>query len=611
MKALRQLFLLGAWNDRRLLAALAAGSAAAVVWMAAQVAIPLLTGAILDRGVLARDAVALRDRVIALVAAATLSTVAKGVHQTAFAWLSERARAALELRLLARLHELPVAYFDGERTGRLQRLLADDTASVARGGCQVLGEAMQAVLQLGLILAVLVTRYGRIAFAALAVVPIYMLFPLLVGRRTRDASRDALSAAAEAAAIRHESIQAVREIRLFGIESWAADRLGASLHDETGRQTTLAILRSAYGLNYAVYFLAAGVVYWLGGLAVLDGQLTLGKLVALVALLASLDYPVSTLSRLGGELHRVVASAESIARLLAVEPAAQPLAGGTPLGTGGHRVRFDEVGFRHAGAAAPTLEGISFTVDPGERVALVGPSGAGKSTLAALLSRLYDPQQGRIWIDGHDHRDCTLASLRREVGFVLQDTFLFAGTIADNIRLGRRDASDLEVEQSARLANAHEFILRLARGYDSEVGERGVKLSGGQRQRLGIARMLLRKPGILVLDEAMSALDAPGERLVRDALVRLMAGRTTLSISHRPSVFADADRILVLDGGRIVAAGRHQELLRHCELYRGLAGAEQQAQGAAAAASAVSTISSSSATTTLLPTMTPSRSMTK
>jgi ABC-type multidrug transport system fused ATPase/permease subunit len=576
MNALRQLATLGSWRHRRLLPALAAGVAGAALWMAAQVAIPLLTGSIVDQALLARDRHALALRVLALIGAATLSTLGKGAHVTLFAWLAERARAGLELGVLSRLYELPVSFFDEERSGRIQHLLAEDTAGVARLGSQLLSETLQATFQLGLVLAVLAVRYGRATFAALALIPIYLLLPLFVGRRAREAAQAALAGAAEAAAIRHESIQALREIKLFGREGWAVARVATRLGDETRRLVRLALLRSAYALNYAIYFLAAGLVYWFGGLQVLAGHLSLGSLVALVALLANLDGPVGTLARLGADRQRLLAAAERLLRVLAVETGPQAIAGDAVLAPGGHRLRFEDVEFRYPGAPSPVLRGVSFQVEPGQRVALVGPSGAGKSTLAALLLRLHDPQDGRILIDGREHRSYSLASLRGEIGLVLQDTLLFAGTVAENIRFGRLDATDREIEESARLANAHEFIARLPEGYATEIGERGAKLSGGQRQRLGIARMLLRRPGILVLDEAMSALDAPGERLVREALERLMQGRTTLSISHRPSVFADADRIFVLAAGRIVAAGRHADLLQQCDLYRGLAGEEQR-----------------------------------
>ena len=208
----------------------------------------------------------------------------------------------------------------------------------------------------------------------------------------------------------------------------------------------------------------------------------------------------------------------------------------------------------------------------------MGPSGVGKSTLVHLLARLYEPQAGVIRIDGRPAGDYRLDSLRREIGLVLQDALLFSGSVRDNLRLGRLDATDEEVERCARLANADEFIRRLPEGYDTEVGERAVKLSGGQRQRIGIARVLLRDPGILILDEAMSSLDTESERVVQEALERLMTGRTTLSIAHRPSAFIRADRILVLDQGRLIADGAHEDLLARCDLYRLLAGDAAEAE---------------------------------
>jgi ABC-type multidrug transport system fused ATPase/permease subunit len=512
-------------------------------------------------------------RAVLLVGFAALSTVAKGVHQVAFASLGEHSRARLQSRLLARLHELPISLFDREKSGRIQSLLSEDAASAARLSFQILSEGLLGLLQLGLVLAVLATRYGRAVLVALALIPIYVAFPLLFSRRTRLAAREGLAATAEVISSLQESIQAVREIRLFGRESWSVERLRRLLAADVSRPVRLSVLRSLYSFQYVVYFLAGSAIYWWGGQLVFAGRLTVGALVALVALLGYLEGPVSRLTHLAGDYQRMMAAAERIGEV-AGDERSQPPATGTELVPGGHRVSYEGVSFRYGENAHPLLEEVSFAVEPGERVAIVGPSGAGKSTVVGLLARLYEPQEGCIAIDGRDLRGYSLSSLRREIGFVLQETMLFAGTVRENIRFGDLYSTDEEIEESERMANAHEFIQRLGQGYDTEIGERGVQLSGGQRQRIGIARVLLRKPGILVLDEATSALDTEAERVVLVALERLMTDRTTFVISHRPSAFMSADRILVLDGGRIVAIGRHDELITTCAVYRSVVGGE-------------------------------------
>lgn len=576
MRLPARLGLPGILETRGLLRGLLLGSFGAAVYTAAMVAIPLVTGSIIDKALVARDSHALLVRVIALVGAAMTCALAKGVYQTAFTWLGERARADLLVRLLARIHELPIAFFDRESSGRIQSLVTEDGSSVARLSSQILLEALLGTLQLGLILAVVATRYGGAVLAVLVLIPIYAAFPLLLSRRMRDAAREALAATAEVYTVLHESIQAVREVKLFGRESWSLERLSRRLADEVSRQLRLMLLRAVYGLDYAVYFMVAGAVYWWGGRLVVAGHMTVGELLALVLLLTYLDAPVNRLTHLGTEYQRVRAATGRIEAMTTVE-LGRPGGGTVELGPGGHRITCEAVKFRYAGAETPALRGISFAVEPGQRVAIVGPSGAGKSTLVSLLARFHEPQEGRILIDGRDIRSYSLTSLRREIGFVLQDTMLFAGTVRENLRFGKLDATAAEMEGSSRLANAHPFIERLPHGYDSEVGERGVQLSAGQRQRIGIARVLLRQPGTLVLDEAMSALDTGSERIVREGLERLMARRTTFVVSHRPSAFASADRIIVLDGGRIVATGRHEELVAASAIYRSLLGNETPA----------------------------------
>jgi ABC-type multidrug transport system fused ATPase/permease subunit/thiol-disulfide isomerase/thioredoxin len=581
----------GAFAQPHLAGRLALTALAAVLCVAAQMAIPLTTGSIIDRALLARDAHALLVRVALLAVAALVTTLAQGVQDTLAAHLGEGGRAALQAQVLARLHQLPIAWHDQQRTGRLLSLLTEDAALASRSFFEAMAESWSSLLQILFALAILAASYGRAVLAALLLVPLYLIVPLLVARRSHQAARAALASTADVHAALHESIQAVRDIRIFGRADWALDRVRRLLATDVAAQVRQVLLRSAAGLDYAFYFLAVSLVYWRGGLAVLSGRLSLGSLIVLVVLLGMLAPPVRRLARLATDLERVRAALARIEDLPAPDLAApSPAArGGLVLAPGSHQIAFEGVGFAYQGAPQ-VLHDITFVVQPGQRIALVGPSGAGKSTLVGLLARLYEPQQGRILIDGHDLRTLDAAALRDQLGFVLQDTVLFAGTVGDNIRFGKLTASAQEIAQGARLAHAAAFIDQLPSGYDTQVGERGVQLSGGQRQRLGIARVVLRQPGILILDEAMSALDTEAERQVREALEDLMQGRTTLIVSHRPSTFMHADRILVLDQGRIVAAGRHPELEQSCPLYRRLLGTAARAASAALLAAALAMV---------------------
>ncbi|MGH9379707.1 MAG: ABC transporter ATP-binding protein [Thermoanaerobaculia bacterium] len=569
MSLWRSLAHLGTFSDRRLVPLLSVLVVTGALYMGAQVSLPVITGSIVDDALLAGDRGALAIRVILLVGVALASTLAKGVHETTTTWLSERGRARLQAGLLERLYLRPLAFFDRERSGRLHSLLVKDAAEATRSAGTMVSELVLGFLQLVLILAVLFSGYGGIAFAALVLIPIYMVFPLYIARPARQAARESLAAHAEVNSALQESIQSVREVKVFGRRQWVLERVRVLLDTDVARSLRLTILRSAYSFQYAVFFLVAGAVYWAGGTQVFAGRLSVGELVALVALMSQLEGPVSRLTKLTHEFQRISAAVDRIDEAVTSETE-PPDDRGVELLPGSHRVEMRDVVFHYDEQDRPAVEGVSFELAPGRRVALVGPSGAGKSTLVALLARLYEPRSGTIAIDGVPITDYTLASLRREIGFVLQDSMLFAGTVRQNIRIGRLDATDQEIEESARQANAHSFIAALEQGYDTEIGERGVRLSGGQRQRIGIARVLLRDPGILVLDEAMSALDTETERLVQEALRRLMEGRTTIVVAHRPSTFSEADHIVVLDRGRVVATGTHDHLEATCAVYHRL-----------------------------------------
>ena len=318
-------------------------------------------------------------------------------------------------------------------------------------------------------------------------------------------------------------------------------------------------------------------VLWLGGRRVVSGDLSLGSFVAFNAYVVMLVWPFRVLGQRVSTLQKAVAASARISEVLETEPRLVERRHAAPLPEPVRGdVRLDDVRFGHAGDR-PVLDGLSLAVAPGESLALVGSTGSGKSTVAGLLARLYDPDEGRVLLDGHDLRDVRLSDVRRSVALVFEETFLFTDTVRENIRFGRPDASDEDVARAAELAGAAEFVSDLPQGYDTALGERGFSLSGGQRQRIAIARAILADPAVLVLDDATSAVDATKEHEIRTALATVMAGRTTLVIAHRPATIALADRVAVLGGGRIVEEGQHGELLRRSARYRALLALQEAA----------------------------------
>ncbi len=488
-----------------------------------------------------------------------------------FSTAGERVVARLRGDLFARLVEQEVAFFDARRTGELTSRLASDTT--------VLQNTVSS--NISMVLRNLATVVGGVALLfytspvltglMLLVVPPVAIGAVVYGRRVRKLSRDVQDALARASEVAEETLSGIRTVRVFAAERTESERYGrAVMHSFELARKRVGI--SALFMSAASFgaYAAAAVVLWYGGHLVLDGALSVGGLTSFLVYTLLVAFSLGALSELWADFNRASGAAERVFELVERTPAI-PTSGGVQLPEVRGEVRFERVVFAYPTRKdIPVLQGIDLTVAPGERVALVGPSGAGKSTIAGMLTRLYDPDAGSIRVDGAELTSLDPNWFRQQVGVVSQEPILFSTSIAENIRYGRPEASDAEVEAAARAANAHDFISRFSGGYRTEVGERGVQLSGGQKQRVAIARALLKDPSILVLDEATSALDAESEHLVQEALERLMEERTTIIIAHRLSTVVGADRVIVLDGGQIIQSGRHEALVAQDGLYRRL-----------------------------------------